>query len=495
MRIRLTTQFTAIIVCVLMVTLSNSFFGLYSASSLRESSRTIVEKNLESVIAAEELEIALLEQRGYASLYVLDGGDPQWLVELDDKSRQFRVRLDQAQNAAHSDTARRTLDKLETVNEEYARLRDEAVAAFDHGNSETARRMLVEDVVVAYTAAYDLCEAFLAENYENVKELNGKIQRQLDWMIGAVSALTVITFALSAILLWLLFQSVLLPLRRMAADARLFQSNIGPNGNSSDAEDELREVGRYLRLFMSDVAETRSDLQRSRAQLAHAEKLVAVGKLAANVAHEIRNPLTAVKMWLFSIRRAAAPELGPKFELVSEEITRLESIVRNFLEFARPPRIQLRRVDMEVLVNKSVELLRHRLQESAVIVDMEFPPELPNVMGDEDQLRQVMINLIANSIDAMPDGGVIRFRAATGERVGRRMVVIRIADQGQGIDPEAQRRIFEPFFSTKPNGVGLGLSITATVMTRHDGALILESSGPNGTIFALWMPIFEEYQS
>ena len=159
--------------------------------------------------------------------------------------------------------------------------------------------------------------------------------RMTTWVVGISGTLSL---SLGGFLLWLFFYRVLFPLRGMVADARLFRGDRSDHSNDSDV-DELRIMGNHLRNLMSDVSDTRSRLEHSRDRLMAAEKLASLGKLAASVAHEIRNPLTAIKMWLFSIREAAEgnAELDRKLRIVSEEISRLESIVRDLLEFSRPP--------------------------------------------------------------------------------------------------------------------------------------------------------------
>ncbi len=150
----------------------------------------------------------------------------------------------------------------------------------------------------------------------------------------------------------------------MVADARSFSGQ--RSVNSSDMpEDELSAVGAYLHSLMCDVSDARSALEENRRRLINAEKLATVGRLAAGVAHEIRNPLTAVKMWLFSIRKAVGqnPELDRKFEIVSEEITRLERIVRNFLEFSRPSELKLEMQPISSLIDRTLELFNHRIEE------------------------------------------------------------------------------------------------------------------------------------
>lgn len=146
--------------------------------------------------------------------------------------------------------------------------------------------------------------------------------------------------------------------------------------------------------------------------------------------------------------------------------------------------MNLGRHDVADLIEKTTELLAQRLAEHDVRVVREFETGLPAVRGDAEQLRQVFINLMNNSSEAMVHGGEIRIEARRADD----MVVVRIQDSGHGMGPDVTSRIFEPFFSTKEQGTGLGLCIAGRVMERHGGRLVLESTTPRGTTFAVWIP-------
>ena len=202
-----------------------------------------------------------------------------------------------------------------------------------------------------------------------------------------------------------------------------------------------------------------------------------------------------MKMWLFSIREAVRDnaEVGRKLGIVSEEIARLESIVRDFLEFSRPSLPHCQPLAVAAVIDQTLEFLGPRFQGEKITVTCTSPPALPPVMADADQLKQVLLNLLGNAADAMAGGGEIRIASqAEKDADGRPMVVVRICDTGPGMSRDIQRRIFEPFFTTKEKGTGLGLCIAAQVMARHGGGLVLESSTEKGTCFAVWMPVAQE---
>ena len=220
-----------------------------------------------------------------------------------------------------------------------------------------------------------------------------------------------------------------------------------------------------------------------------------MGRLAATVAHEIRNPLTAIKMWLFSIQEAAEGNGGlcRKLGIISEEITRLENIVRNFLEFSRPMDLRCQSQTITGVIAQTLELLRPRLAEQKICVTSSPMDTLPAVMADADKLKQVFLNLLGNAADAMRGGGTIHLTAVAERNLNNEdMVVVRISDSGPGMPDDVQHRVFEPFYTTKDDGAGLGLCIAAQIMARHGGSLVLETSSVKGTTFAVWIPTAPE---
>jgi len=489
MRLSLATKISLALVGVLALAALSSVVAITSAYRLESLQETVVSENLASVQAAEELEIAMLEQRGYVSSYILDDGNRRWLEQLDGKRGAFDEWMARAHATARSDAEHEVLDRLERVQRDYARRREDVVELYDAGEEEQATALLLGEVAELYDQCYALCEEFLDMNQQLVAATSSDARRQVEQVTLIAMVTLTLTVLIGMALLWLFFHGVIFPLRRLAAEARLATDRPGTAAIDLD-RDELRDLAHYMTLLMADVAETRSDLEHSRGRLAHAEKLAAVGKLAASVAHEIRNPLTSMRMWVYSLRRAVGEDeaTGQKLDIVSGEIVRLERIVRNFLEFSRPPQLKLARHLIGTLLDKTLELIQHRLDEQRVRVVRRDEPRLPEVLCDEEQLRQVLLNLTNNALDAMRPGGELHVNLSASRRGGRRMVIVRLRDTGTGMSAEVQARIFEPFFTTKEGGTGLGLCIAASIMARHGGTLELNHSTPQGTEWGLWIP-------
>ncbi|MGO9110112.1 MAG: sensor histidine kinase [Thermoguttaceae bacterium] len=495
MRSRLATKFSATILGVVALAILSSLVTLYAA--LRVNYR-LEEADRENLLSdrVQEVKKLLLEGNNLMASCLLDKDNPLWQEKLGALKPRFQDWLTTVRTSMSiSDDENTFLLQLKKTWADLDARREEVIALSKNGEMDKARTILLREVDGRLSSEANRICSQLSDFHENAYEYSmararGRM-REITWVVGISSGLTLL---LGGFLLWLFFYRVLLPLRGMVADAQLYRGDRHVHEKGSE-EDELRMMGNYLRSLMSDVSDTRSRLDRSRNQLMVAEKLASVGKLAASVAHEIRNPLTAMKMWLFSIRESVQgnADLGRKLVIISEEISRLESIVRDFLEFSRPRTLDCQPQDVGAVIDQTLELLGPRFEGEKICITYSPPPPLPRVMADAAQLKQVLLNLLGNAADAMAGGGEIRITFnAEKDADGRPMVVVRICDTGPGMPPDMQRRIFEPFFTTQEKGTGLGLCIAAQVMASHGGGLVLESSTEKGTTFAIWLPIAPE---
>jgi signal transduction histidine kinase len=216
---------------------------------------------------------------------------------------------------------------------------------------------------------------------------------------------------------------------------------------------------------------------------ARAERLAALGWLVARAAHEIRNPLAAVRGFLDLAARAGAPYL----DVVREELGRLEAVAQDLLAIARGPAGPPEPCDLAALLGEVVRLLEPLATRRGVRLALDVPP-LPPCLGAPDRLVQAFRNLVENAVDATPPGGVVRVRA----QAERGRVRVAVEDQGPGIPPSLRERIFEPFFTTKPGGTGLGLSVVDAVVTAHGGEVAVEEPPEGGARFLVALPVREE---
>jgi signal transduction histidine kinase len=241
------------------------------------------------------------------------------------------------------------------------------------------------------------------------------------------------------------------------------------------------------------IAPLRVKLVETEALAQHNEKLASLGLLAAGVAHEIRNPLTAIKTALYLQQKRFQPGSPERAdgELVENEILRLDRIVTNFLQFARPATPELATVRADLPLKEVQALLAPQLAAGGVqLVREESAPM--EIRVDPGQIKQVLINLVQNAADSMERGGTITLRARSSrkrpDKSDGETVILEVADTGKGIAPEVEKRLFDPFFTTKESGTGLGLAIAARMVEINGGALQYQTQVNRGSTFGIVLP-------
>jgi signal transduction histidine kinase len=246
-------------------------------------------------------------------------------------------------------------------------------------------------------------------------------------------------------------------------------------------------------IYRGVIGPLRVELGESRARAARHEKLASLGTLAAGVAHEIRNPLTAINVRVHSLKKHLAPNSSEQEDalVIGYEIQRLERIVQEFLQFARPADPKFLSVSADSLLARMQSLFGPKLEKTTIRLNLESVPDIW-VRVDPHQIEQVLINLIQNAAESMEHGGAITLRArgGTARLQGRARPAVRleVSDTGKGIPPEVRKRMFDPFFTTKEAGTGLGLAIAASIVEKHGGALECRSEVNRGTTFAILLP-------
>jgi signal transduction histidine kinase len=261
---------------------------------------------------------------------------------------------------------------------------------------------------------------------------------------------------------------------------------------SADQYQRLQEMIFQLRETEMELNARMQAQRLAENRLVQAAKLAAVGEMAAGIAHELNNPLTSVTGFAELVMDELPPDspIRPDMDLVIREARRARDVVRRLLDFARQSESARAHASLNKVVEDIITLTRHLIHTNGVEVYLELQEDLPWVSMDENQMKQVLLNLVHNALQAMPQGGQLRIKTAEQQKIGRDGVIVSVRDSGMGIAIENQTRVFEPFFTTKADhgGTGLGLSVTYGIVSDHGGEIELISQPDQGSTFTVWLP-------
>jgi signal transduction histidine kinase len=413
------------------------YLAFITTGNLQKISSAIMKENVSSLKAAEELEIALLNQKGLVSNYLLDGNFA-WLKTLEEKKKDFDTWFKNAQSVALTESEKRILRDIFNMYKIYDNQRNRAIKLYQANNVLDARRILANDMKNSVDSLYQKCEDLLLVNEMLIAKAETSSKKNV--------------FRMTAII-WLTIIGTLC-------------------------------LGGIMGFFIA---------RKINEELVRSAKMASLGQLSATVAHEIRNPLTAIKMRLYSLQDQVKSNTDSKEDMliINEEINRLEKIIKNFLDFARPPELKLEVCDISNVLQSVINLVKSKAESSNIRIENRIEASLPGIKVDKEQMRQVFLNIMLNAIDVMPKGGIIELKASFNGHNKKQngLLKVEIKDTGQGMDPDLKNKLFEPFITTKEQGTGLGLFIASRIVKLHKGDIVVDSAPGKGTIVTVGLPI------
>lgn len=452
---------------------------------------SMIDRHMAAFHTAEALESALLNQKGFVTYYFIDN-DQNWLNQLSEYRQIFSEELNKAKFMAGNPEEQQDINAIEKAYNLYTDTKDQVIDLYKNGN-RVKGNLLHKDARQYFFQVLELCENYKSHFKSRInlaKEESS--ERAITLRIIAIAAM-VFSALLGTLLAFVLVTQILLPIRKLA-----FHENNPPE----QAGNEVMALSQKVYGLMHDVDQTTFELEKSREHLLQAEKMALVGKLAAGMAHSIRNPFTSVNMRLFSLERTLQhldDTQKDDLNVISQEIRHIDAIIQNFLEFSRPPKLKFQEISPSTIIDSAIQLLSHRLKSYGVSVKVTRKNPLPKITCDPEQIKEVLVNIIVNACESMnkTNGHIIIREEEVFPEPLKKSISIRISDDGPGIPETIRKKIFQPFFTTKEEGTGLGLSIADRIIKEHHGLIEAHANAQNGTVFIITLPVegpdFEHY--
>ncbi len=404
--------------------------------------------------------------------------------DVTDLHTRAQAHLREMRALADQSTEMELCDRLDAGFARYMRMWQSLPAAPSpsHEAAVAAATRLLEDEVLMPCREI---EGYNDQRVEDSTQHHERVLGQLAWGMAGVGGLGGVA---GVVLGWGVARGLSRSIRRLQVQVRDAAGKLSRDPPAIVVTGEGGFHGLHVELDeLSDrIERVVRDLQEREHEVLRAEQLAAVGQLAAGVGHEIRNPLTSIKMLVQAGLEDGGGGLAAEdLRVIEAEVRRMERSLRTFLDFARPPKPERRPVDLVPLVRDVLGLVRGRAEAQRVTTTMDAPATGLRVTADPDQLRQVLVNLSLNALDAMPAGGALA--VAVRPRAGGR-VELEVADTGPGVSPAMMPRLFLPFASSKDTGLGLGLVISKRIVEDHDGSISAANRRGGGASFFVTLP-------
>ena len=320
------------------------------------------------------------------------------------------------------------------------------------------------------------------------------LRRELNAALRQTVTLAALALPLAWIVAWALARLMLKPLRTLTREVGRLARGEFEIAPSTATHDEFQELSSELQRLGQQLEADRLAMVSERAHVtvqslvSYSQRLAALGRLTSGVAHEVKNPLNSMMIHVELIKeRLEAPnaEVRQSLEVIGGEIRRLDRVVQGFLGFMRPHELQIKPIEVAALLHSVVALVEAEWQSQGIRFVVNALPGLPTIEGDEELLRQALLNLVQNACQAMPAGGVV----SLGARAESRLLCLEVTDEGVGISPEDVERMFTLYYTTRPDGTGIGLSIVYRIVQMHDGTIDVRSEMGKGTTMTVRLPL------
>ncbi|MDO9547382.1 MAG: ATP-binding protein [Candidatus Marinimicrobia bacterium] len=492
MKLRIQSRMLTGFVIMIFLILTLCVFAILYTNRLQENSAKILDENVYSLKAAEELEIALLDMKGLTAYFILNG-EQKWLDLFSEKKMSFYTWLAEARSKAHTAAEEILLDSIDVQFQQYLEYHAQVVHYYRHKNLNDAHALLVGEMRNTFNQIYEKCEEILSINEKLIHESGRIMASENRIVITIMYGIGIAGIILGISLGTILARSITHPIYNLVLKVKDATGGELIEKVDISPETELEHLDKYVRNLIEKIQLINRDLEHSQSMLLRSEKLAALGKVASGLAHEIRNPLTAIKMLIYSLQKEVKknPYTEKDFEIIFNEIDRMEGFLQNFLDFARPRNPNYDQINIADTLQQTILLLTPQIREANIQMSSDIQSDGIRTFADREQLCQVFINIILNAVQAMANGGLLEISTRLMHNLAGSPTDIQIIfnDTGPGIPPDIIGSIFDPFITGRKDGTGLGLSIAHRIISNHGGWIDAVNNPEKGACFTINLPV------
>jgi signal transduction histidine kinase len=473
------------------IILAGGFLIISYIYRLQDQTTALIDQNVRSARTAKELTLSLYDIRAASLTYLFDRS-PERIAALDTKQAEFLLLLDDAKHSANSEEEKNLLQQISALFSNYQQTLTNALELHRKGYIGQPNKLIVHASQDLINTIEEKTNVFLASNetaqaaYEETIRKNDNIIRTAMYAMGFGGIL------MGLILGWLIARIILNPIYRLVLKVRDAAGSEMVEHIKMSPGKELEELDLHINRMISRINQAHEDLQRNRELLERSSKLAAIGKIAPALAHEIRNPLTAIKMLIYAMMEE--PDLDEEkkhdLEIITHEIARVEGFLQNFLKYARPAKPQMQNIEIVPVIQETLQLMYPRFKQGNIKVTEIHEKGNTKIKADPDMVKQVMMNLVLNAVESMKQDGELTVTTnVLKDNPDSLIFRICIIDNGPGIPDDIRESLFDPFVKGKDQGIGLGLSISQRIVELHHGWITATNNSEKGATFTVHLPL------
>lgn len=483
---------------IIALVMGGGYLVIAYAYNLQKDTEHRIDAAQQSVHVAKEMEMELVRLRGFTFTYLVDKSK-QWLDSIKQRETRFIILMERARMSANTPEEMILIQQISALFANYEQSIIQASAKAKQHYYSQANALIVYAAKDLLGTIHDKSRAFIALNIKAEETYEKDISSANKIILRAMFFLGFGGILAGLMLGWIISRMVLNPINQLILQVKGAEGGAYLEKLEVPEKGELEELGNRIRALIERINKAQADLEKNKELLQYSNKYSVLGKVAPTVAHEIRNPLAAIKMLVYSMKEERNFPEGYKedLQIISGEIDRMEGFIRNFLKFARPAEPVFENINPTEVLQEVVQLLRPRIRKNLVELIDSTTECKALVAADSGQLKQLFMNLLMNALEVMPQGG--KLILDTSQRIEPQhndlsknieYLAIHIEDTGPGIPAQVLERLFEPFIKGSEQGVGLGLSISQNIASLHKGWIEARNK-PNasGAVFTLYIPV------